>query len=455
MEQTISRSKGCRAGWYCRSPCVSWLYGARCPEDERPESPRRARTGFALRRPYGSLKADFSPSGPGKAANDRGVKGITYRRCQVSLADPPGRPPMGSGQNGRGPRADGTDVLDAPDAPSAPGTDTGTDTDTRAQSLATCRSSVGRRRSAPGPPPPPQVGLPPAPAPVRPRPASPGAGHRHAGPVRALLLPHRHQRRPPTVNPRLRTTSGTDLSTGPPAALTCAGGSPPSATCGDRTIDAVPVGGLAETDVRHCRPRFTDGNLERDLLIVRDSRGNWARPVRRRPDVGQILRNSGEERCVRGRILAYQRRPVAAVKDVVTEPRRQFPRNGQQRLVTYRYTWAEREQVGDECGRTAVLMTVLTPHLADFQAIPDQRFLVSGPHPHCWMVAPPVTRDDKAAKDLQRLDTLFAQSATVQDQGRGPEVGIRQKGLHAVVPSAVRHPTRARRVPSRCHCHSW
>ncbi len=67
--QSISRGKGCRAGWYCRSPCVSWLYGARCPGDERPESPRRVRTGSALRRSHGSLKADFSPSGPGETAS--------------------------------------------------------------------------------------------------------------------------------------------------------------------------------------------------------------------------------------------------------------------------------------------------------------------------------------------------------------------------------------------------
>jgi hypothetical protein len=108
---------------------------------------------------------------------------------------------------------------------------------------------------------------------------------------------------------------------------------------------------------------------------------------------------------------------VAAVEGLVAEPRRQFPGGGQWRLVTNWCTGTECEEISDECGRTAVLMTAFTPHPADFQAIPDQRFLVSGPHPHGWMATPPVTRHDKTAKNLQRLDPLFAQSATIQDQG--------------------------------------
>ncbi len=35
-------------------------------------------------------------------------------------------------------------------------------------------------------------------------------------------------------------------------------------------------------------------------------------------------------------------------------------------------------------------------------------------------------------EELQRLDPLFAKSATIQGQGRGPEIGIGQESLHAV-----------------------
>lgn len=164
--------------------------------------------------------------------------------------------------------------------------------------------------------------------------------------------------------------------------------------------------------------------------------GKWvARPVRRRPNVWEIVRRVGEERCVCVRVFAHQRRPVAAVEGAVAEPGRQFPGGRQQHLMTNLCTGTECEEISDECGRTAVLMTVFPPHLADFQAIPDQRFLVSSPHPHCWMAAPPVSRHDKATKNLQRLDPLFAESATIQDQGRGPEVGIGQESLHAVTPA--------------------
>ncbi len=54
--------------------------------------------------------------------------------------------------------------------------------------------------------------------------------------------------------------------------------------------------------------------------------GKWvARTVRRRPNIRQIVRHIGEEWGVAVRVLAHQRRPVAAVKGIVAEPRRQFP----------------------------------------------------------------------------------------------------------------------------------
>ncbi|RLV71629.1 hypothetical protein D3C57_143920 [Streptomyces rapamycinicus NRRL 5491] len=85
---------------------------------------------------------------------------------------------------------------------------------------------------------------------------------------------------------------------------------------------------------RDSRPHITSRNSslpnpERfnhsETLSAFTSREVVAGTVRSRPNIRQIVRHIGEDWCVAVWVLAHQCRPVAAVKGIVAEPRRQFP----------------------------------------------------------------------------------------------------------------------------------
>ena len=64
-----------------------------------------------------------------------------------------------------------------------------------------------------------------------------------------------------------------------------------------------------------------------------------------------------------------------------------------------------------------------------------QGLLVTAPHLHDRVVPPAVPGAGEAPEDLDRLDSLFAEPAYVEDRGGGEEIRVGQKGLHVDVHS--------------------
>src|SRR5512139_372256 len=148
-----------------------------------------------------------------------------------------------------------------------------------------------------------------------------------------------------------------------------------------------------------------------------------------RPDVVEVVGDPREQRAVVLRVLADQRRPVAAVERRITQPWRESLRRGELGLGPD-VADPVLGEVGRDGRRAGVGEPALAPDLAAGEGVARQRLLVALPHQHRRMVTPAVARADEPAQDLDALDALLAKAALVEHPGGLLEVGVGQEGLH-------------------------
>lgn len=123
---------------------------------------------------------------------------------------------------------------------------------------------------------------------------------------------------------------------------------------------------------------------------------------------------------------------MAAVQVLPAQPRRQGSGEGQPTLRTGWYTHSSGHEIVDDLHLARVREAPAMPLIAHAHAVGTQGFLVTAPHAHNRMMLPPVVGPRKRPHDLQRLDTLLAQSPVVEHGSRRFEIGIGKKGLHAL-----------------------
>ena len=121
-----------------------------------------------------------------------------------------------------------------------------------------------------------------------------------------------------------------------------------------------------------------------------------------------------EKRSVVRRILAQQRRPMAAVKVCVAEPWRKLACLRKFRLCAGGRAAGGRSEVAGQRRRACVGVAERAPHRADVESVPNQCLLVSRPHRRSWMVPPAVAGPGQCAKNLDRLYPLLTESAFVE-----------------------------------------
>jgi hypothetical protein len=162
---------------------------------------------------------------------------------------------------------------------------------------------------------------------------------------------------------------------------------------------------------------------------VPGGRRRHAQSAAHRPEIRYVVLNVVEAAPVVNGILADQRRAMAAVQPLVTEP-------GRQPLLSYEFClgprrWqSRRRQISADACRATVGVAAAHPLRADLHRVAGQCLFIASPHSHRRMVLPAVAFPGQRPQDLQRLDALLAKPTAVQRHGAGCEVRIRQEGLH-------------------------
>jgi hypothetical protein len=93
--------------------------------------------------------------------------------------------------------------------------------------------------------------------------------------------------------------------------------------------------------------------------------------------------------------------------------------------------------VGGDFVRAGIVKTTVKPLPADGDAVFHEQVRMSAPHFDCGMILPTVGWVGEGVENLQRFDALLTEAAVVEASGRCGEVGIWEKGLHVLAPSAV------------------
>ena len=135
------------------------------------------------------------------------------------------------------------------------------------------------------------------------------------------------------------------------------------------------------------------------------------------PEIGKVGGFRPVELPVVLRVFAEKVRAVGGVELGKAEPRR-----GQEGFAFWH-----------ECGylfSAGVFEAAFTPLGTNRKAVSDEVGLMPAPHFDCGVVLPAVSRVGQGVKDLERFDTLLAESAVVKAGGRRGEVVVGEKGLN-------------------------